>query len=201
MAHAELHKELTDTLERVFGLSAFRPGQEEIIDAVLDGSDSVVVMPTGGGKSLCYQLPAYLLHAGGYGPTVVVSPLIALMDDQVNGLDSRGVRAAAIHSGQSADDNDLALDAFECGQLAMLYVSPERLANPGFRRVLSRASIARVAVDEAHCISQWGHDFRPEYTQIGEVTRALNVPTVALTATATPSVVQEIESVLGLESR
>ncbi len=168
--------------------------------AVLEGRDAVVVMPTGGGKSLCYQLPAHMLHEAGQGTTLVISPLIALMDDQVRGLDSRGIRSAAIHSGQSADDNDLALDAFECGQLALLYVSPERLASPPFRRLLARADVARVAVDEAHCISQWGHDFRPEYTQIGEVKRALAVPTVALTATATPRVAEEISGVLGLES-
>lgn len=187
-------------LREVFGLDDFREGQADVIEAVLAGRDAVVVMPTGGGKSLCYQLPAYLLHRDGHGTTVVVSPLIALMDDQVNGLDSRGVRAAAVHSGQRPDDNDLALDAFECGRLALLYVSPERLASPSFRRLLARTSIARVAVDEAHCISQWGHDFRPEYAQIGEVTRALAVPTVALTATATPRVGDEISEVLGLES-
>ncbi|MEM6730663.1 MAG: ATP-dependent DNA helicase RecQ [Myxococcota bacterium] len=182
-----------------FGLRSFRPGQAEVVESVLDRRDTVVVMPTGGGKSLCYQLPALISFERGEGATVVVSPLIALMDDQVDALDSRGIRAAAIHSGQTPDDNDLALDAFESGRLALLYVSPERLASSSFRRSIARAPIARVAVDEAHCISQWGHDFRPEYAQLGEVTEALGLPFVALTATATPRVLEEIETILALE--
>lgn len=189
---------LESVLLELYGFNTFRAGQREVIDAHLDGHDCVVVMPTGGGKSLCYQLPAVLRHRRGEGGTLVVSPLIALMDDQVSALNGRGIRAAAIHSGQSADDNDLALDAFECGELALLYLSPERLASPGFRQAVARCEVATIAVDEAHCISQWGHDFRPEYAQIGEVSQALALPVLALTATATPRVVDEIGTTLGM---
>ncbi|MEM6531959.1 MAG: ATP-dependent DNA helicase RecQ [Myxococcota bacterium] len=187
-------------LREIYGFESFRPGQREVVDAHLAGTPCIVVMPTGGGKSLCYQLPAYLRWHQGAGPTVVVSPLIALMDDQVQALDARGIRSAAVHSGQSADDNDLALDAFECGQLALLYVSPERMASPAFRRILARTSLGAIAIDEAHCISQWGHDFRPEYTELGAITQALSVPVIALTATATPRVIDEIRDVLAMRS-
>lgn len=188
-----------DEALQIFGYRDFRVGQREAISDVVGGRDALVIMPTGGGKSLCYQLPAVVSWHAGRGATLVVSPLIALMDDQVAALEGRGIAAAAIHSGQSLDDNDLVVDAFECGRLALLYVSPERLAAPDFRRCLARARVAAVAVDEAHCVSQWGHDFRPEYSQIAEVTQALDAPTIALTATATPRVVDEIIKLLALQ--
>lgn len=189
-----------DEALQIFGYRDFRVGQREAIADVVSGRDALVVMPTGGGKSLCYQLPAVVSWHAGRGTTLVVSPLIALMDDQVAALEGHGIAAAAIHSGQSLDDNDLVIDAFECGRLALLYVSPERLAAPDFRRCIVRAKVAAVAVDEAHCVSQWGHDFRPEYSQIAEVTQALDAPTIALTATATPRVIDEIIKLLALSS-
>jgi ATP-dependent DNA helicase RecQ len=178
-----------------FGLEAFRPGQEEIAAAVLDGQDVVAVMPTGAGKSLCFQLPAVLLP----GTTVVVSPLIALMKDQVDALQARRLPAAAVHSGMSGAERAAAERAFVEGELSLLYVAPERLAQPGFRATLARARVARLVVDEAHCISQWGHDFRPDYTRLGELREVLGVPAAAFTATATPEVRADIARQLGLE--
>ena len=185
---------LRDTLRARFGLQEFRPGQEEAAGAVLAGRDLVAVMPTGSGKSLCFQLPAQLLE----GVTLVVSPLIALMKDQVDGLRARGLGAAAIHSlmggaQRSATEADLA-----AGRLRLLYVAPERLAHPGFRASLQRTRVARLIVDEAHCISQWGHDFRPDYTRLGELRAVLGVPAAAFTATATPDVRRDIARQLGM---
>jgi ATP-dependent DNA helicase RecQ len=164
-------------LRSVFGYESFRPGQAEIVAAVLDGEDVFAVMPTGSGKSLCYQLPAIVDQ----GLTLVVSPLIALMRDQVDQMRSLGVAAAALNSATG----DEAWDMLEDGALSLLYVSPERLASDAFAARLRRAGVRRLAIDEAHCISQWGHDFRPEYRLLARARETLGgVPVVALTATA-----------------
>ncbi len=167
-------------LKKYFGYDTFRPGQLDIIDAVCSGRDAVVLMPTGGGKSLCFQVPALIQP----GVTIVVSPLIALMDDQTSALRANGVPAAAIHSGNDEADNRLTMDAFFKGQIKILYISPERLQSdlPLWPKTLK---IDLVAIDEAHCISQWGHDFRPVYTALGNIKEQLPDTTVmALTATA-----------------
>ncbi len=168
-------------LRITFGFEEFRPGQAEIVDAILDGSDVLAVMPTGSGKSLCYQLPA-LLHGG---LTVVVSPLIALMRNQVAQLRGYGVAAASLNSANDPDENRSVLDRIARGELRLVYVAPERLVKPETLDVFKRAKVALLAVDEAHCISQWGHDFRPEYAALGGVQAVLGgVQTVAFTATA-----------------
>ena len=170
-----------DILRKTFGFSAFRPGQAEIVEAVLEGRDVLAVMPTGSGKSLCYQLPA--LARGGL--TVVVSPLIALMRNQVAQLRGYDVAAAALNSANDAFENRNVREALERGELRLLYVAPERLLKPETLELLKRAGATMLAVDEAHCISQWGHDFRPEYAALGTVQAALgDVQTVAFTATA-----------------
>jgi ATP-dependent DNA helicase RecQ len=168
-------------LRTTFGFEGFRPGQAEIVAAILDGRDVLAVMPTGSGKSLCYQLPAILRD----GLTVVVSPLIALMRNQVAQLRGYGVAAAALNSANDAAENRSISDRIERGDLRLLYIAPERLVKTETLDLLKRAKIALLAVDEAHCISQWGHDFRPEYAALGAVQAELgNVQTVAFTATA-----------------
>ncbi len=179
-------------LREVFGFAEFRAGQGEAVSALLGGRDAVVVLPTGAGKSLCYQVPAIAASREGRGTTVVVSPLIALMDDQVGALRGRGVAASAIHSHQDEADRRSVFAALSRGELDLLYVSPERAALPSFRRLLERVSIAHLAIDEAHCISEWGHDFRPEYMRLGELREVVSSPAIALTATATPQVTREI---------
>jgi len=183
-----------------FGHAAFRPGQADAIEAVLAGRDAAVLLPTGAGKSSCFQVPAVVLAARGAGVTVVVSPLIALMNDQVDALRGRGVAAAAIHSQQDDGDRLAALAAAERGELAIVYVSPERAVSPGFLRLLGRAPIAMLAIDEAHCVSQWGHDFRPEYMRLAELREVVDAPMIALTATATPRVMAEIARGLALRT-
>jgi ATP-dependent DNA helicase RecQ len=175
-------------LAAVFGHDAFRPGQEEIVRAVADGENTLAIMPTGGGKSLCFQLPALMRP----GVTVVVSPLIALMRDQVRALRSMGVEAHALTSGNLPEETDAVWEALEAGTLKLLYLAPERLASGGAQRMLARAGVAMIAVDEAHCVSQWGHDFRPDYLRIGDLRRALGVPLAAFTATADAETRQEI---------
>lgn len=168
-------------LQRVFGYREFRDGQQPVIDQILQGKDAVALMPTGGGKSLCYQLPAMLLP----GLTVVVSPLVSLMDDQVASLKATGVPAAAIHSGLESEEVMQILRALQDGQIKLLYVAPERILLPSFMERLQTLPVQLIAVDEAHCISQWGHDFRPEYGRLGELRQLLpQVPLLALTATA-----------------
>ena len=168
-------------LRATFGFDAFRPGQAEIVTAILDGRDVLAVMPTGSGKSLCYQLPALLRD----GLTVVVSPLIALMRNQVAQLCGYGVAAAALNSANDPDQNWSVIDRLTRGELRLLYVAPERLVRTDTLDLLKRAKVAMLAVDEAHCISQWGHDFRPEYAALGAVQAELgDVQTVAFTATA-----------------
>lgn len=170
----------TRLLRDVFGFDGFRPGQAEIVEAVLDNRDVLAIMPTGGGKSLCFQLPALASD----GVTLVISPLIALMRDQVRALREAGVEAGALTSGNTPEETDYVWERLEQGTLKLLYLAPERLASEGTMRTLRRIGVTRVAVDEAHCVSQWGHDFRPDYLRIGDLRRALNVPVAAFTATA-----------------
>src|SRR6056297_2617947 len=167
-------------LRDVFGFDAFRPGQEEIVHTVATGCNTLAIVPTGGGKSLCFQLPALLRD----GVTVVISPLIALMRDQVRGLRAAGVEAGALTSGNTEEETAEVWAALEAGRLKLLYIAPERLASGAALGMLRRIGVSLIAVDEAHCVSQWGHDFRPDYLRIGELRRALNVPLAAFTATA-----------------
>ena len=187
-----------DVLRDVFGHAELRPGQREAIDAVLAGRDAVVLLPTGAGKSSCYQVTAIALARRGAGTTIVVSPLIALMNDQVGSLGARGVAAAAVHSQLDDAVRGAAIRAFVVGELAVLYVSPERAVLDSFKRMLARTRIALVAIDEAHCVSQWGHDFRPEYMRLHELRDVVSAPIVALTATATQRVLREIAGGLAL---
>ncbi len=175
-------------LRDVFGFDAFRPGQEDVVEAVVEGHNVLAIMPTGGGKSLCFQIPALLRE----GVTLVVSPLIALMRDQVRGLQAAGVAAGALTSAHTQEETDSVFQALAAGQLKLLYLAPERLASTAMQAALKRYNIALIAVDEAHCVSQWGHDFRPDYLRIGELRRALNVPVAAFTATADRDTQQEI---------
>ena len=186
---------LPQLLKQVFGYDAFRPLQREIMEASLGGRDAVAILPTGAGKSLCYQLPA--LARGGL--TLVVSPLIALMKDQVDQLEAAGVAAAALNSSLEDGEARRRLADLEQGRTRILFVAPERLVMPEFLARLARWDVRALAVDEAHCISEWGHDFRPEYRQLRAVRESLRgVPTLALTATATPRVREDIVTQLGL---
>ena len=175
-------------LSDVFGFDAFRPGQQEIVEAVIAGENALAIMPTGGGKSLCFQLPALVRN----GVTVVISPLIALMRDQVRGLREVGVEAGALTSGNTQEETDAVWEALEAGTLKLLYMAPERLASGGTINMLRRVGVSMIAVDEAHCVSQWGHDFRPDYLRIGELKRTLDVPLAAFTATADAETRDEI---------
>ncbi len=170
----------SELLSSVFGYCEFRPGQAEIIEAVQAGEDVLAIMPTGGGKSLCYQLPALMRE----GVTVVISPLIALMRDQVRALGEAGVAAGALTSANTDEETAAVRAALEAGRLKLLYMAPERLASGGTVGFLRRIGTSLIAVDEAHCVSQWGHDFRPDYLRIGELRRALGIPLAAFTATA-----------------
>jgi len=180
-------------LEKTFGYSSFRGQQADIIQTVIDGGDALVLMPTGGGKSLCYQIPALIREGTG----VVISPLIALMQDQVDALSAVGARAAFLNSTQSADERARVEAAFLAGELDLLYLAPERLRSAA--GLLDRGTIALFAIDEAHCVSQWGHDFRPEYLQLSVLhERWPSVPRIALTATATDQTRREIAQRLDL---
>ena len=184
-------------LSRVFGYASFRGQQQEIIEHVVAGGDAIVLMPTGGGKSLCYQLPALLRPGIG----VVVSPLIALMKDQVDALRQAGVRAAALNSGLPAGEAGRIERAVRDGALDLLYVSPERLNMPGCLEMLRRCDIALFAIDEAHCISQWGHDFRRDYQALGILKQSFpDIPLMALTATADGPTRRDIAEQLHLEA-
>ncbi|HEY8240811.1 MAG TPA: DEAD/DEAH box helicase, partial [Kiritimatiellia bacterium] len=174
-----------EALLRHFGFREFLEGQEPIVRAILDGDDALVVMPTGGGKSLCYQFPAMMLE----GIAVVVSPLIALMKDQVDGLVEKKIPATFINSSLTEDEMRQRLAGLVQGEYRLVYIAPERFKSPRFIQLLAPLSIALFAVDEAHCISQWGHDFRPDYLRLKHVLKELGRPqVVALTATATPEV-------------
>jgi len=177
-----------DLLASVFGFDAFRPGQAEIVAAVAGGRNTLAIMPTGGGKSLCFQLPALLRD----GVTVVLSPLIALMRDQVRALRAAGVEAGALTSGNSEEETEEVFQALDDGRLKLLYIAPERLAMDSTLALLRRIGTRLIAVDEAHCVSQWGHDFRPDYLRIGGLRRALGVPLAAFTATADAETRSEI---------
>jgi ATP-dependent DNA helicase RecQ len=183
------------TLKTVFGYHGFRPPQQEVIERVVAGEDVFLVMPTGGGKSLCYQIPA--LHRDGVA--IVVSPLIALMKDQVDALIANGVRAACLNSSLSATEAGRVFQQIDAGTLDLLYVAPERLMMPDFLERIGSMQLALFAIDEAHCISQWGHDFRPEYTQLGRLRQLFpGIPVVAMTATADPETRKDILGQLGL---
>jgi ATP-dependent DNA helicase RecQ len=184
------------TLRERFGLEQFRAGQREVIEQVISRRDVLCVMPTGGGKSLCYQLPALLLD----GLTLVVSPLIALMKDQVDVLQQRGIRATLLNSTLDPDEQRLRLQEIEAGRYDLVYVAPERFRSPRFVEAMGRVKPALLAIDEAHCISEWGHDFRPDYAKIGQARRALGFPPcIALTATATDLVRRDIADQLDLQ--
>ena len=176
-------------LREIFGHDTFREGQREVIDVLLAGRPSLAVFPTGSGKSLCYQLPALLLD----GLTLVISPLIALMKDQVEAMTELGVAAARLDSSLSVAETDRIYQQMEAGELKLLYIAPERLNNENFTRHLGMVPIALVAIDEAHCISEWGHNFRPDYLKLGGWVKSLGVKRVlTLTATATESVAKDI---------
>ena len=196
-----------EALKTYFGYDDFRPLQEEIVQSVLDGRDTLALMPTGGGKSLCFQVPTMAMN----GLCLVITPLIALMKDQVENLRKRDIRAAAIYTGMTYDQQKVALDNCQWGPYRFLYVSPERLESEEFRERLCRLPICLIAVDEAHCISQWGYDFRPSYLKIAEIRDLINeprtknqdkrVPILALTATATPEVVDDIQERLAFSEK
>lgn len=198
----------TEALQKYFGYNSFRPLQEEIVQSVLDGHDTLALMPTGGGKSLCFQVPTMAMN----GLCLVITPLIALMKDQVENLHKRNIRAAAIYTGMSYEQQKVALDNCQFGPYHFLYVSPERLESKEFRERLTRLPICLIAVDEAHCISQWGYDFRPSYLKIAEIRDVIGnrqrdeevrkpIPILALTATATPEVVEDIQERLAFREK
>ncbi len=186
------------TLLARFGLTSFRPGQQNVVQSVAAGEDVMCVMPTGGGKSLCYQLPSLARQ----GTTIVVSPLIALMKDQVDALQQLGIEAKLINSSLSATEQADVMSEMAAGTLDLVYVAPERLRNGRFLEAVASANVTLLAVDEAHCVSEWGHDFRPDYSRLGRFRERYlgNVQTIALTATATPTVRDDICELLGLQS-
>lgn len=198
---------MLQTLKKYWNYDNFRPLQAEIIQSILDGRDTLALMPTGGGKSLCFQVPTMVMG----GLCLVITPLIALMKDQVENLRKRDIRAAAIYTGMSYEQQKTALDNCQWGPYHFLYVSPERLESEEFRERLSRLPICLIAVDEAHCISQWGYDFRPSYLKIAEIREVIRqkgdeairreVPILALTATATPDVVDDIQERLAFREK
>ncbi len=201
-ARDSIHPELRRVLEETFGFDQLRPGQAEVISDVMEGRPVIAIMPTGAGKSLCYQLPAVVLAASG-GVTLVVSPLIALMKDQVDGLSKLGISSAALTSAVSPAEQHDILEGIRGGVYELIYVAPERFRSSRFIDALSAIGdrLALVAIDEAHCISEWGHEFRPAYRLIGDVLAKLKPPRiVALTATATPEVQQDIVRQLGLDN-
>ncbi|MFZ4400011.1 MAG: RecQ family ATP-dependent DNA helicase [Bacteroidales bacterium] len=189
---------LRSVLLKYWGFSQFRSMQEEIIQSVLDKKDTLALLPTGGGKSLCFQVPAMLMP----GVCIVISPLIALMKDQVDNLNKRGINAKAIFSGMHPNEIEIILNNAVYGDIKLLYVSPERLTTDVFREHLKKMKVSLIAVDEAHCISQWGYDFRPPYLKIAEIKEILlNVPLLALSATATPEVVDDIQNKLEFKQK
>ena len=193
-----------EALHKYFGYDDFRPLQSEIIDSVLAGKDTLALMPTGGGKSICFQVPTLVLSQDDLNKRLclVITPLIALMRDQVTNLEARNIHAAAVYTGMSWDKQRVALDNCLYGPYHFLYCSPERLESEEFRKRLADLPIGLIAVDEAHCISQWGYDFRPSYLNIAAVRELLpDVPVLALTATATPETIDDIQDKLGFKAR
>src|SRR6266852_8301835 len=182
-------QDVREALSTHFGYDGFRPGQEAIIRSVLSGRPTLAILPTGGGKSLCFQLPALLLE----GTTIVVSPLLALMKDQVDALRARGIAATFVNSSLSDAERQERQGALRRGEIRLVYVAPERFKSPSFLSAMAGLRVPLLAVDEAHCISAWGHDFRPEYQRIAQAREALAAERVlALTATATPEVRRDI---------
>ena len=184
-----------ETLKEYWGYDSFRSRQEDIISSALDGKDVLAILPTGGGKSVCFQVPAMMRE----GVAIVVTPLIALMKDQVQNLNDKGIRALCVNAGMSRREVDLTLNNAAYGDFKFLYVSPERLGTQLFRQYVREMNVSFIVVDEAHCISQWGYDFRPDYLQIGALREIVDAPVIALTATATPKVAEDIMERLGFE--
>lgn len=186
-----------ETLKEYWGYDAFRPKQEEIVRAALEGRDVLAILPTGGGKSVCFQVPGLMAD----GIAIVVTPLIALMKDQVQNLTDRGIRALCINAGMGRREVDNALNNALYGDFKFLYVSPERLGTRLFQSYVQEMNVSYIVVDEAHCISQWGYDFRPDYLQIGKLRELVDAPVIALTATATPQVAEDIMLRLGFKDK
>ena len=186
-----------ETLKEYWGYDSFRLKQEEIVTAALEDRDVLAILPTGGGKSVCFQVPA-LMHDG---IAIVVTPLIALMKDQVQNLNDRGIKALCVNAGMSAREVDNKLNNAAYGDYKFLYVSPERLGTQLFRNYLQEMNVSYIVVDEAHCISQWGYDFRPDYLNIGQIRELVDAPIIALTATATPKVAEDIMARLGFRNK
>ena len=186
-----------DVLKEYWGYDSFRPKQEDIVTAALDGKDVLAILPTGGGKSVCFQVPAMMRD----GIALVVTPLIALMKDQVQNLNDRGIKALCVNAGMGRREVDLTLNNALYGDFKFLYVSPERLGTERFRSYVQEMNVSYIVVDEAHCISQWGYDFRPDYLQIGKLREIVDAPVIALTATATPEVAEDIMARLGFEEK
>ena len=177
-----------DVLKEYWGYGSFRPMQEEIVTAAAEGKDVLAILPTGGGKSVCFQVPALMKE----GIALVVTPLIALMKDQVQNLADRGIKALAVYTGMTRREVELSLNNAAYGDFKFLYLSPERLSTELFRRYVTEMDVSYIVVDEAHCISQWGYDFRPDYLTVGKLREIVDAPVIALTATATPQVAQDI---------
>ena len=186
-----------ETLKEYWGYDSFRPMQEDIVRTASEGRDVLAILPTGGGKSVCFQVPAMMRE----GIAIVITPLIALMKDQVQNLIDRGIRAMCINAGMSRREVDTALNNALYGDYKFLYVSPERLGTPMFKGYVKEMNVSYIVVDEAHCISQWGYDFRPDYLQIGKLRELVDAPVIALTATATPQVAEDIMERLGFEEK
>jgi len=178
----------SDILKKYWGYDSFRPGQEEIISSVSEGHDVLAILPTGGGKSVCFQVPAMMKE----GLAIVITPLVALMKDQVRNLNERGIKALYVNAGMGRREIDIALNNAAYGDFKFLYVSPERIGTTLFRSYLNVMTVSYIVVDEAHCISQWGYDFRPDYLNIGKLREMVDAPVIALTATATPQVADDI---------
>ena len=186
-----------EILKEYWGYDSFRPKQEEIVLSALEGKDVLAILPTGGGKSVCFQVPAMMRE----GIAIVVTPLIALMKDQVQNLNDRGIKALCVNAGMGRREVDLTLNNAAYGDFKFLYVSPERLGTQLFRQYAREMNVSFIVVDEAHCISQWGYDFRPDYLQIGKLRELVDAPVIALTATATPQVAEDIMEKLGFEEK
>ena len=186
-----------ETLKEYWGYDSFRPKQEEIVSAALEGRDVLAILPTGGGKSVCFQVPGMMKE----GIAIVVTPLIALMKDQVQNLNDRGIKALCVNAGMGRREVELTLNNAAYGDFKFLYVSPERLGTRLFQSYVQEMKVSYIVVDEAHCISQWGYDFRPDYLQIGKLRELVDAPVIALTATATPQVAEDIMERLRFENK
>ena len=186
-----------EVLNKYWGYPSFRPKQEEIVRTALEGKDVLAILPTGGGKSVCFQVPALMKD----GIAIVVTPLIALMKDQVQNLNDRGIKALCVNAGMGRREVELTLNNALYGDFKFLYVSPERLGTPMFQNFVREMEVSYIVVDEAHCISQWGYDFRPDYLTIGRLRELVDAPVIALTATATPQVAEDIMNRLGFEEK